>query len=77
MSGYVWATGDCVVRIGNVRATIKLGECRHDWDEVVVARPELFSSEPTLVVRAVGQPPAPVEQATAGPGEKRSTRRAN
>ena len=75
MSGYVWAKGDCVVQIGNVRATITRGECRHDWDEVVKARPELFASEPTLVVRAVGEPP-PVEQATAAPGEKRSTRRA-
>ena len=74
MSGYVWATGDCVVRIGNVRATIHLGECRHDWDEVVKARPELFSDTPTKIVSPVGQPP--VEQATAGPGEKRSTRRA-
>lgn len=74
MSGFVWAKGDAVVQIGHVRAVIKLGECRHDWDQVVRTRPELFASEPTLVVRAVGDPP--VEQATAAPGEKRSTRRA-
>jgi hypothetical protein len=75
MSGYVWATGDAVVQVGKVRAVIKRGECRHDWDHVVKSRPELFSSEPTVVVRAVGDPP--VEQATAAPGEKRSTRRVN
>jgi hypothetical protein len=77
MSSFVWAKGDAVVQIGKVRAVIKRGECRHAWDHVVVSRPELFSSSPTLVVRAVGDPPPEVEQATAGPGEKRSTRRAS
>ncbi|HEY3485067.1 MAG TPA: hypothetical protein VGK49_06760 [Ilumatobacteraceae bacterium] len=76
MSGYVWAKGDAVVQINHIRAVITRGECRHDWDEVVKARPELFSDQPTLVVRAVGQPPE-VEQATAAPGEKRATRRAS
>jgi hypothetical protein len=74
MSGFVWAKGDAVVQINHVRAVIRLGECRHDWDHVVLARPDLFSDQPTLVVRAVGDPPA-VEQATAAPGEKRATRR--
>ena len=77
MSGFVWAKGDAVVQIGKVRAVITRGECRHDWDHVVVARPDLFSDTPTVVVRAVGDPPPVVEQATAGPGEKRNTRRAS
>ncbi|MFI6681886.1 hypothetical protein [Kribbella sp. NPDC050470] len=45
-------------------------------DPIVKARPDLFSDEPS-VVRGVRKPAAPVETATAEPGEKRTrTRRA-
>jgi hypothetical protein len=42
--------------------------------------PEAFSTDPRYGVQWSGTPPAelaepPVEQATAGPGEKRATRR--
>jgi hypothetical protein len=46
-------------------------------DEAVVrARPELFSTEDPELTRLAGWE-SPVEQATAGPGEKRATRRAS
>ncbi len=52
-----------------------------DWpadDPIVVAHPELFTDDPRHGL-SYSAPPAtrsrPVEQATAAPGEKRSTKR--
>lgn len=42
-------------------------------DPIVKARPELFTDEPSIV-RGTRKREAPVETATAEPGEKRTTR---
>lgn len=42
-------------------------------DPIVKARPELFNAEPSIV-RGTRKREAPVETATAEPGEKRTTR---
>ncbi len=48
-----------------------------DWP-VVVAHPDAFSPTPTRILPANWVPAeAPVEQATAAPGEKRTVRRAD
>ena len=45
-------------------------------DPVVVAAPGFFADEPSEVQTSQGrQSTAPVEQATAAPGEKRNTRK--
>ncbi len=54
---------------------IAAGSIWYAGDPLVLANPGLFSTEPTKIH---GTPPdAPVEQASAAPGEKRSTRRAD
>jgi hypothetical protein len=48
-------------------------------DPVVLAQPDLFSTDPRFGLAFSTPPPelseAPVEQATAAPGERRNTRR--
>lgn len=50
------------------RVHVNEGEAWAGDDPIVVANPDLFSQRPTKVRRSV---PAPVEQATAAPGERR------
>lgn len=59
---------------------IRQGEHWPADDPVVKAMPAAFSPDPRYGVQWSGSPPAelaeaPVEQATAGPGEKRNVRR--
>jgi hypothetical protein len=74
---YVYAHCDNVsTRVNGLPITIRRGECRYADDPVVLAHPDLFTDQPLLVTRFPGWEPD-VEQATAAPGEKRSTRRAS
>jgi hypothetical protein len=72
--GYVFAVQTLGVDVGSVRVKIGRGEARHDDDPVVLAYPELFTSVPPGL-RTFPDWSPPVEQATAAPGERRSTRR--
>lgn len=59
---------------------VHVGEHYPADDPVVKAMPDAFSPDPRYGVQWTGPPPpemaeAPVEQATAGPGEKRNVRR--
>jgi hypothetical protein len=61
---------------------VRMGEHRHPADPVVKARPDVFSPDPRYGLVWYGTPPAEladppdeVEAATAGPGERRNTRR--
>lgn len=78
----VYATGSTMVTTPDGgRHRVKAGEHWAADDPVVGAAPAgLFSDDPRVGVRWSGLPPAelaegPVEQATAGPGEKRAVRR--
>lgn len=46
-----------------------------DSDPIVKAAPQFFADEPSEVCTSEGRVSAPVEQATAAPGEKRPTPR--
>lgn len=69
----VYANTDTIVAdpSGNKHRVHK-GEVWADDDPVVKAHPHLFADEPTRLRRTA---PAPVEEATAVPGVKRSTSR--
>jgi hypothetical protein len=68
----VYASADCVVRHHGLAIRLVPGEPWDADDPFVRQRPDLFRDVPDLVHRTV----APVEQATAGPGERRMTKRA-
>lgn len=76
---YATATTSVGLRHGG---TIVVGKGTH-WhadDPVVIDHPDLFSDDPRYGLVFTEAPEgfdAPVEQATAGPGEKRNTRRAS
>jgi hypothetical protein len=76
---YVFAKGTGVTTVDGVRVNLTVGEAWDATDPVVGARPDLFSDQPQFVRRTAGglvvTQRAEVEQATAAPGEKRSTRR--
>lgn len=67
-----FANSTTAVRYGATIVRIAEGDPWYADDPFVIARPELFTDEP---VRVFGTRPAPVEQATARPGERRTTRR--
>lgn len=82
----VYATGDAPVTIPS-GATIRVSKGQH-WpagDPVVAANPALFSRDPRWGMVYTEEPDgydapinaddAPVETATAAPGERRNTRR--
>jgi hypothetical protein len=83
VSDYVFALADTVIRLnhGATKVTLNVGAVFHKADPVVAVHPELFSeTPPDSVVRTTPDwkrpaPPAPVEQATAAPGERRTGRR--
>lgn len=67
---------------GGVHVLIRWGEHWPASDPVVKSHPNLFTDDPTPGLRISapieetnGTPGKPVEQATAAPGEKRTTRR--
>lgn len=69
-----YATAACAVRWKGGVVRLAEGDAWPADDEFVKARPEFFADEPTKVHHSRGAE-APVEQATARPGEKRATRR--
>jgi hypothetical protein len=74
----VYPTANAVVAMpGGEQIHVPYGTHWSAKDPVVLAHPDLFSDDPRHGL--YGQPPdgadAPVEQATAAPGEKRQVRR--
>jgi hypothetical protein len=69
---YVFANCDAVAYEDGKRLQVTKDQIWDANDPFVKARPDLFSSVPKKVNRTT---PAPVEAATAAPGEKRATRR--
>lgn len=67
----VYASADCVVRHHGLAVRLVPGEPWDGDDPFVKQRPDLFRDVPDTVHRTV----APVEQATAQPGERRMTKR--
>jgi hypothetical protein len=59
------------VRFANTVVRLAQDDPWHSDDPFVVARPDLFSDAPSRVFGVKGVTVAPVEQATARPGEKR------
>lgn len=79
MSEVVYAKTDCVVVWSGGQSPLSRGDV---WDArapLVLERPDLFSTEPTLVRGRRQAPPVavepPVEEATARPGSRRGGRR--
>jgi hypothetical protein len=65
---------------GGALRTVLRGQHWPADDPVVKAMPDAFSPDPRYGIQWTGSPPpelaeAPVEQATAAPGEKRNVRR--
>ena len=77
----VYAKYDAYAAIGDGSfRSVRQGEHYPAGDPVVRANPGMFSPDPRYGMQWTGTPPpemaeAPVEQATAGPGEKRTVRR--
>lgn len=70
---YVYASATTILAHEGEKVRIYEGEVWAGSDPVVLANPSLFSAKPTKLRRTT--PEAPVETATAAPGEKRSTRK--
>lgn len=64
--------------INGQRVRLTLDDPWRDDDPVVKAAPQFFNDEPSNVQTSLGRQSteAPVEQATAAPGERRATKRA-
>lgn len=73
---YVYANCEAVVYEAGLRIQLVADQIWDANDPVVKARPDLFNSEPRKVNRTTADKAAPVEAASAAPGEKRTTRRA-
>ena len=74
---YVFAKANGSFKFGGRSFKVVPGQV---WDAdcpLVAAYPDSFSDEPLKVHGWTDDEPAPVEQATAAPGEKRTTRRAD
>ena len=71
----VYALTSAVTSNDGGRIRIKEGEAFDSDHPTVKAHPDLFGDKPSKV-RGSKPEPAPVETATADPGEKRSTRKA-
>lgn len=73
----VYATSNSVVPLpAGGQVYVRAGSHWPADDPVVVAQPSLFSEDPTYGLSYSATPtPAPVEQATAAPGERRQVRR--
>jgi hypothetical protein len=75
----VYATGTSVVALdGGGQVQVLKGTHWPADDPIVVAHRDMFSSDPRFGLSFTSRPAAfdaPVEQATAVPGEKRSVRR--
>lgn len=71
---YVFANSTASVAWGGGVVRLHLGDPWPADDPFVKARPEFFASDPPSAT--VRRTSAPIEQATAAPGERRNTRRA-
>ena len=71
----VFAAATCVVGFNGGRVNLSEDDAWDADDPFVKARPEFFRDRPKNVFGAAGRVAAPVEQASAAPGEKRTTRR--
>lgn len=69
---YVYAISDAVAYEDGKRLALSKDQIWDADDPFVKARPDLFTEVPKKVNRTT---PAPVEAATAAPGEKRGARR--
>jgi len=70
---YKFANMSGTVFLGDRRVVLRVDEA---WDvsaDIVKQRPEMFNEHPSRIHGAPAD--APVEQMTAAPGEKRTTRR--
>lgn len=72
---YVWASSTAMVN----GFKINFGDTWYKYDPVVLANPSLFTDDARVGMRATAPVPesdrisdVPVEQATAGPGERRN-----
>ena len=78
---FVYPKYDAYVAVGDGSSRmVRVGEHWPADDPVVKARPDVFSPDPRYGAQWTGPPPpeladAPVEAATAAPGEKRNVRR--
>lgn len=73
MPDYVHPNCVAVVRHGGGRVRLNPADTWDAADPFVLARPDLFSTDPLAVAHSIGYEP-PVERATRAPGEKRMTR---
>ena len=69
MAGYVYGACECVAYEDGKRVVVHIDQVWDADDPMVKKRPDLFRADPQT-------PHGTVEQATAAPGEKRSTKRA-
>ena len=74
----VYALATTTLTVPGQRFRVSVAQRQVFWsdDAVVIAHPDSFSAVDPAVTRLAGWEP-PIEQATAAPGEKRSTRRAS
>lgn len=75
MPGFVFSKQTCHVNWKGTAVSLEQGAAWHADDPFVKARPEFFDVEPP-VVHGTRTPPAkrPVEDASADPDKKRSTK---
>lgn len=70
MAEYVYARNQLVAYIDGARIALEVDDVWAADDPIVMARPDLFDTEPRKVHRTT-QPGGEIESATARPGEKR------
>jgi len=70
---YAFPTSNLVVAYDGGRVHLSIDQVWAGDDPFVLARPELFTTTPTNVLRTTA--PVVIEQATAAPGEVRKTTR--
>lgn len=73
MAQYVYAKQNAATTHRGRTVRTKRGEAWHASDPLVREHPDLFAADPPTVRGTPAE--GPVEQATAAPGEKRTTRR--
>jgi hypothetical protein len=75
---FKFALGSCIVHVDGNPVNLTAGEAWDAADVVVAAHPSMFGDDPPFVRRLNGglAQYQVVEEASAAPGEKRTTRRA-
>lgn len=72
---YKFANAQSVIAWNGLRIRLNPGDVWAAEDAFVRARPELFADVPPVVCGSGSVPVTRVEEATARPGERRTTRR--